>query len=226
MSQSKNRLTRNSHMGCGVFLKSFRWAWLGQNLCCLSLALIIFRFLEGQMCPNHVAVAYRGHFFKMCPFEEDGSIWSPQKIRSTIAKIERLVESKSGMKSVGVLSTLPRQEWAKVKCVWSLKSSQTKQTEFNLQAREHLIELSPNNLKHLEAIESSILFVALNDCCPESEEELMRLTFAGCEKYRDVFSDKSWTRTFTKNGLYASQSEVSNLSGQPQWIQESIKTSC
>ena len=80
------------------------------------------------------------------------------------------------------------------------------------QARDHLKTISPDvNAKILEEIESSILYVVLNDSEPETEEDLVRLAMAGCETYRDVFADKSWVRVVTKNGLYVSQSEVSEM---------------
>ena len=80
------------------------------------------------------------------------------------------------------------------------------------QARDHLKTISPDvNAKILEEIESSILYVVLSDSEPETEEDLVRLAMAGCESHRDVFADKSWVRVVTKNGLYVSQSEVSDM---------------
>ena len=55
---------------------------------------------------------FRGQFYKVRPFEEDGQIWSAEKLVATVAEIEK--ENSKGQKSVGVLTTLPRQDWAKV----------------------------------------------------------------------------------------------------------------
>ena len=83
---------------------------------------------------------------------------------------------------------------------------------FVFQARDHLKTISPDvNAKILDEIESSILYVVLSDSEPETEEDLVRLAMAGCESHRDVFADKSWVRVVTKNGLYVSQSEVSEM---------------
>ena len=138
-------------------------------------------------CANHLIVAYKGKFYKIIPFDDDGEVWSIAKFKSTIQRIEEVTTGTS-IPSVGVLTSLPRQEWG--------------------QAREHMMAISQKNKEILDEIEKAILFVTLDDSIIEEEESLINLAFAGNEKYRDIFADKTWTRVVTKNGLYASQSEV------------------
>ena len=71
---------------------------------------------EGE-CPNHVIILHQGRFFKLIPFDEDDSEpWDINKLETVILQIERVALTKgiNVDNSVGVLTTLDRDEWAKV----------------------------------------------------------------------------------------------------------------
>ena len=76
---------------------------------------LLFLEEEGE-CPNHVIILHQGRFFKLVPFDDDGEPWDINKLETVILQIERVAVTKSPNvdNSVGVLTTLDRDEWAKV----------------------------------------------------------------------------------------------------------------
>ena len=77
---------------------------------------LLFLEEEGE-CPNHVIILHQGRFFKLIPFDEDdGEPWDINKLENVILHIERVALTKGPNmdNSVGVLTTLDRDEWAKV----------------------------------------------------------------------------------------------------------------
>ena len=68
--------------------------------------------------------------------------------------------------------------------------------------------ISASNTSNFKEIESAILAVVLDDSEPHTESELLRSEFSGCNGFCDIYADKSWSRVATKNGAFASQSEV------------------
>ena len=76
----------------------------------------MFQDEEGE-CPNHVIILHQGRFFKVTPFDEkDGTPWDIDKLEKVIFQIENVAQTKgpNSNNSIGVLTTLDRDEWAKV----------------------------------------------------------------------------------------------------------------
>ena len=71
--------------------------------------------------------------------------------------------------------------------------------------------VSSPNLASFREIESAIFAIILDDSEPKTESELVRSVFRGGNGNSDIYADKSWSRFVTKNGLFASQSEVSEI---------------
>ena len=77
-----------------------------------------------------------------------------------------------------------------------------------MKVRKTIIDISPDNETKLKDVESAILAIVLDDSEPTTEGELIKNVFKGGNGSSDIFAEKSWSRVVTKNGLFASQSEV------------------
>ena len=71
-----------------------------------------------------------------------------------------------------------------------------------------IITINPDNELKFKEIESAILAIVLDDSEPETEDVLIKNVFKGGNGCSDIYAEKSWSRVATKNGLFASQSEV------------------
>ena len=67
--------------------------------------------------------------------------------------------------------------------------SHLKYSIFNLimQMYGKLEQLSANNLQNLELINSSILVAILDDSCPETDDELLKIVLGGSGNFSDVW---------------------------------------
>ena len=77
-----------------------------------------------------------------------------------------------------------------------------------MKIRKTVISISPANATKFKEVESAILAIVLDDSEPETESELIKAVFNGGNGNSDIYAEKSWSRVATKNGLFASQSEV------------------
>ena len=84
----------------------------------------------------------------------------------------------------------------------------TKRWHLRLKVRKRIIGISPDNETKLKEVESAILAIVLDDSEPTTEGDLIKNVFKGGNGSSDIFAEKSWSRVVTKNGLFASQSEV------------------
>ena len=74
-----------------------------------------------------------------------------------------------------------------------------------------VISIDPDNELKFKEIESAIFAIVLDDSEPETEDELIKNVFKGGNGCSDIYAEKSWSRVVTKNGLFASQSEVGTM---------------
>ena len=51
----------------------------------------------------------------------------------------------------------------------------------------------------------------MDDSEPKTEDQLVKNVFKGGNGCSDIYAEKSWSRVVTKNGLFASQSEVGTM---------------
>ena len=76
-------------------------------------------FIENEGdCPNHVMILHQGRFFKVTPFDEqDGKPWDIDKLENVFLQIEYIAETEghNSENSIGVLTTLERNQWAEVR---------------------------------------------------------------------------------------------------------------
>ncbi|XP_069050893.1 peroxisomal carnitine O-octanoyltransferase [Lepisosteus oculatus] len=136
-------------------------------------------------CPSHLVVMCRGRVFT---FEAvfEGCILSPPEILRQITSIRERCTSQPDGAGVSALTTEERTCWAK--------------------AREHLIELDPNNGAILEAIQSSLFIVSLDDArpfsTPENYTEMILQALTGDPTAR--WGDKSYNIICFADGTFGS----------------------
>ena len=67
-------------------------------------------------------------------------------------------------------------------------------------------EISPNNAKVLETIDSAIFTITLSDCSPSTVSEA--LLFASGSELHSKWADKSWSMVVFRNKKVCSSAEV------------------
>ncbi|CAL9705763.1 unnamed protein product [Knipowitschia caucasica] len=98
-------------------------------------------------CPVHLVVLCRGRIF-MFDAVYDGKILTPPELFRQLSSVKEQCESRARGDGVSALTSEERTRWAK--------------------AREHLVNLDPRNKDHLEAIQSSLFVISLDETKPYS----------------------------------------------------------
>ncbi|XP_072010364.1 peroxisomal carnitine O-octanoyltransferase [Engystomops pustulosus] len=139
---------------------------------------------EGN-CPTHLIAMCRGRIFS---FEAvlDGQILSPPEISRQLSYIQNICQNGRDGPGVSALTTEERTRWAR--------------------SRQHLISLDPQNLSHLERIQSSLFVLSLDEECPQGSPEdysqIAMLALAGDPTIR--WGDKSYNFILWRNGVFGS----------------------
>ncbi|RKO88367.1 acyltransferase ChoActase/COT/CPT [Blyttiomyces helicus] len=153
---------------------------------------------------THIVVLRHNQFFTFDSVHPDGRQLSAAEIE---AQIQRIYETAGNSKEtpVGLLTTENRDVWTK--------------------AREDLLAASPVNQKSLDAIETALFAVCLDDFSPVTREEASRACWHGDGRNR--FFDKSLQFIIFENGKAGFNGEHSMMDATPtsrmcDWIVESI----
>ncbi|XP_059610201.1 peroxisomal carnitine O-octanoyltransferase isoform X1 [Phlebotomus argentipes] len=133
---------------------------------------------EGD-CPSHSIILYQGRMFVFDCVDEKGDILSPQQYLAVFTAVKDIVtrEKKPG-DCVGVLTSDDRTNWAV--------------------NRKRLLDMSSNNRKVLELIDSGVVVINLDDQCPSDYSEAVADIMGGDLVQR--WSDKSLNYVSFANG--------------------------
>ncbi|XP_055618066.1 peroxisomal carnitine O-octanoyltransferase [Toxorhynchites rutilus septentrionalis] len=146
---------------------------------------------EGQ-CNSDIIVIYQGRIFKMDGLDDRGDVLEPQEFLLCLQQIQHKVESEAASHSgVPLLTNDDRTTWAR--------------------NRNHLIELSENNRKLLEEIESAVTMFSLDTNCPSNYSEVAARTLAG--DLHSKWADKSCGTVCFQNGTLGCLGEHSCYDG-------------
>jgi len=141
---------------------------------------------------KHIVVFYKGQIFKLNVISQAGGMRVQEEILKDLRLIVDTVENNnSKQKPIGILTTLPRDEWAN--------------------ARNLLIEAHPQNSSMLDIIETALFSVCMDDALPEDLTEIARTMMHGNGLNR--WFDKSFQLIICKNGKTGINSEHSGLDG-------------
>ncbi|KAG1712132.1 Carnitine O-acetyltransferase [Nymphon striatum] len=156
--------------------------------------------------PSHVVVAYKNQFFRVDTIGSDKLSLSTDQIFSQLTQIANMAIPKSEAQPVGLLTCLPRDQWADM---------------FNV------LQQDPENRKSLENIQKSILFMAIDSSATDDEfspDPLIRLMeyglHAGGSKNNggNRWFDKQQYVVHSKQG-FGTIMEHSILDGYPSmWV--------
>jgi hypothetical protein len=149
---------------------------------------------EGE-CPSSVVVIGKGRIFNFDALHE-GQLISPQEFMHALTLIRDRIENDDFQPGIPVLSCDERSSWH--------------------ENRKHLKELSKENEKLLEIVESSILVVSLDDNEPRDISELSQKSSVGDHHSR--WNDKSSSMISFKNGMIGCVGEHSCYDGQCEVI--------
>lgn len=144
-----------------------------------------------SMDAGHIIVHCRGRLFRMDVYESPGKLRRAEEIERDLTAINELAEQGEEIHPCGILTTLPRDEWA--------------------ETRQYMIELNSKNESLLDIIESAIFSLCLDDSSPENLLDTSRVMMHGDGKNR--WFDKSFQLIVCQNGLTALNIEHSRLDG-------------
>ncbi|MDH3602792.1 MAG: choline/carnitine O-acyltransferase [Candidatus Tectomicrobia bacterium] len=143
---------------------------------------------------QHIVVLHHGHIFSMTVVDGQGKVRTPAELEQDLHAIVAASREHAGPEeSVGMLTTLNRDEWA--------------------EARALLRDWHPANQIGLDVIERSLFALCLDASSPESLEERFRSALHGDGKNR--WFDKSVQLIIGKNADVAVNSEHAGLDGYP-----------
>ncbi|XP_052794342.1 peroxisomal carnitine O-octanoyltransferase-like [Mya arenaria] len=132
--------------------------------------------------PFHIVVQCRGRIFVIKAVDDKEEPLTPLELQDQFQKIRDQCDNQPEGLGIGALTGENRTTWAQV--------------------RSHLMAIHPDNFRHLEMVQSSIMCVILDDTSPQDETEMCQLALAGDSSNR--WFDKSLTYVVFKNGLAAS----------------------
>lgn len=146
----------------------------------------------GPSRSRHIAVLCRGQAFRLDVLDEHGS---PRPLAAVEAGLRTVLAAASapvaGSTSVGPLTTLPRTQWA--------------------EHRRALLDRSPDNAASLEAVESALLCVVLEQAAPADAREAGEHLLHG--NSADRWFDRSLTVVVFADGRAGVSVEHSCLDG-------------
>ena len=135
---------------------------------------------EGET-PSHVIVLKRGHIYKIKCFDDDKQ--EPKScdvIYAMLLAIDEQVVVRGD--NVALMTSLPRDHWG--------------------QLRQYLMDLSEENKRLLEEIESSVVVISLDEMVANGYEEISKLVSFG--NFDNRWYDKSYNGVVFENGLFGS----------------------
>ncbi|OQX28602.1 MAG: hypothetical protein B0D92_08020 [Spirochaeta sp. LUC14_002_19_P3] len=142
---------------------------------------------------GHVVVLCRGVLFRCDALTDTGALRSLADLQADIEEIRRRAEGgNSPAQGIGVLTSLPREEWA--------------------EAREALI-LNPANLRALDVIETALFTLSLDDAQPADRDELAMQLLSGSGENR--WFDKALQFIVLPDGGYGVNMEHTGLDATP-----------
>ena len=146
---------------------------------------------EGD-CPSHVIVIYQGRIFKVNCLDENNEVRQPQELLIALQQIQTKVENQH-QPSAGIplLTNDERTTWAK--------------------NRDYLLNMSENNRKIIEEIESAVVMFSLDTHEPKDYSELCVKTLTG--DMHSKWADKSSANVLFKNGQIGCMGEHSCYDG-------------
>eukprot|EP00127_Corallochytrium_limacisporum_P003648 Clim_evm36s151 gene=Clim_evmTU36s151 len=133
---------------------------------------------------RHIVVIYEENYFRLNLWHSDGTQLTNREIRFELEKIKKNVarhrRSNGNSKTypVAALTSGNRSEWAKM--------------------RKSLLSVDKTNHDTLDAIESALFVVVLDDECPEDVEDMQRLAMH--REGRALWFDKNFNIVFFGNG--------------------------
>ncbi|XP_052247535.1 peroxisomal carnitine O-octanoyltransferase-like isoform X2 [Dreissena polymorpha] len=136
---------------------------------------------EGK-APSNIVVLCRGRIFNMTVIDDSGEPLTAPELQAQFQRVRDQCDREPEGPGIGALTGDNRTSWAQI--------------------RSHLQSLHPDNYNRLEAIQSSIMCVVLDDNSPKDETEVCQLALAGDSRNR--WFDKSLSLIYFKNGLTAS----------------------
>lgn len=140
---------------------------------------------------GYIMVHCQGRLFSLNVYEYGRKMRRAQEIESDLAAIRELANEEPEIYSCGILTTLPRDEWA--------------------ETREYMMTTDAQNELLLDTIEGAIFSICLEDSQPETLIETSHLMMHGDGK--DRWFDKSLQLIVCRNGTTALNVEHSRLDG-------------
>jgi len=143
---------------------------------------------------KHIVVLHNGHIFSMTVVDGQDTARTAAELEKDLHVIVAASGEKAGNEeSVGILTTLDRDEWA--------------------DARAMLRDVHPDNRIYLDTVERSLFALCLDASSPESLEERFRAVLHGGGENR--WFDKSFQFIVGKNGHVAVSGEHAGIDGYP-----------
>lgn len=149
-----------------------------------------FKTFEEGDCPGTGIIVGRGRVFSF-EFYVNGQVISPQEFLHIFTIARDIIENKSVVPGIPILTSDERTAWAK--------------------NRKHLIELSDDNAAHLKFIESAAMTVSFDDAEPNDYSEIAQQTLNG--GYHSRWNDKTSSMISFKNGKFGLVGEHSAYDG-------------
>ncbi|CAH1788913.1 unnamed protein product [Owenia fusiformis] len=148
-----------------------------------------FKLEDQGPCPTHIIVICRGRFFTLNVIDETGEPYTAPELQKMLQHVHDNCNSRPAGPGLGSLTSEYRTTW------W--------------RAREHLVEIHPNNLANLETIQTSIMTVCLDDRSPGySKSELTMIAEEGlCGDCTNRWFDKTFNMIVYANGVVSSNND-------------------
>ncbi|WP_432468136.1 choline/carnitine O-acyltransferase [Agarivorans sp. Z349TD_8] len=137
---------------------------------------------------KHIVIMHHQRIYQLNVLDEYGNIYAPSALKAAFDEI--LSGSEKGQ-NFGLLSTLPRDNWAK--------------------SRADLLDISARNGERMRIIEDAAFVVSLDEDCPEALTEISKQLLHGSGQ--DRFFDKSLQFIVFKNGKTGINFEHSGVDG-------------
>ncbi|PVU93874.1 hypothetical protein BB561_002978 [Smittium simulii] len=142
---------------------------------------------------KHVAIAYKGSFYSLYPYNQDDSLMSVEEIEASLNALVDMYENTPVERNecIGILTTLERDDWHS--------------------ARQVLLAASDSNAHSLEIVQSAAFLLSIDDQKPESYTELSQACYTSDGTNR--FYDKCFQVFVFANGRYGFSGEHSLTDG-------------
>jgi hypothetical protein len=137
---------------------------------------------------RHVVILKNGRYFKLEVLDKKGRIASPRQLKERLQYILNLAGDEEDERYIAALTAQERTTWAK---------------------QRNILEQDEDNKATLEAIDSALFVVSMENSNPADHQDYCRRTFHGSG--RNVWFDKCFTMLIFPNGYYSNNVEHSAL---------------